>query len=148
MATRNVFGWQRPCYLLGEGYASSFKELMEETEWEKYGTGNYEKCANCMVHSGYEATAVDDTFSNPIKALMVAVRGIKTEGEMAPEIDLSNQRSADYVHDKLVGDFITRLEAEDAKHNGDLKESRVKKGTINAKNKSKQPRSETGVRAA
>ena len=148
MATRNVFGWQRPCYLLGEGYASSFKELMEETEWEKYGTGNYEKCANCMVHSGYEATAVDDTFSNPIKALMVAVRGIKTEGEMAPEIDLSNQRSADYVHDKLVGDFITRLEAEDAKHNGDLKESRVKKGIINAKNKSKQPRSETGVRAA
>jgi hopanoid biosynthesis associated radical SAM protein HpnH len=40
MPTRNVFGWQRPCYLLGEGYANSFRELMEETEWDKYGTGN------------------------------------------------------------------------------------------------------------
>src|SRR3546814_11138318 len=59
--TRNVFGWQRPCYLLGEGYASSFKELMEETDWDGYGTGNYEKCANCMVHCGYEPTAVTDT---------------------------------------------------------------------------------------
>jgi hopanoid biosynthesis associated radical SAM protein HpnH len=53
MPTRNLFGWQRPCYLLGEGYAKTFRELLEETDWEKYGTGNYEKCANCMVHSGY-----------------------------------------------------------------------------------------------
>ena len=58
--TRNYFGWQRPCYLLGEGYAKTFKELMEETDWDAYGTGNYEKCADCMVHSGYEATAVVD----------------------------------------------------------------------------------------
>ena len=56
--TRTFFGWQRPCYLLGEGYAKTFKELMEETDWDKYGTGNYEKCADCMVHSGYEASAV------------------------------------------------------------------------------------------
>ena len=49
--TRTVFGWQRPCYLLGEGYAQTFKELMEETDWDAYGTGNYEKCADCMVHS-------------------------------------------------------------------------------------------------
>ncbi len=62
--TYNVFGWQRPCYLLGEGYAASFKELMEETTWERYGTGRYEKCADCMVHCGYEASAVDDTFSS------------------------------------------------------------------------------------
>jgi hopanoid biosynthesis associated radical SAM protein HpnH len=54
--TRNVFGWQRPCYLLGEAIAASFRELMDETDWDAYGTGNYEKCANCMVHSGYEAT--------------------------------------------------------------------------------------------
>ena len=54
--TRTVFGWQRPCYLLGEGYAATFRELMEETDWDAYGTGNYEKCADCMVHSGYEAT--------------------------------------------------------------------------------------------
>jgi hopanoid biosynthesis associated radical SAM protein HpnH len=46
--TRNFFGWQRPCYLLGEGYAKTFKELMEETDWDAYGTGNYEKCADCM----------------------------------------------------------------------------------------------------
>ena len=59
--TRTVFGWQRPCYLLGEGYTKTFKELMEDTEWEKYGTGNYEKCADCMVHCGYEASAVTDT---------------------------------------------------------------------------------------
>src|SRR5581483_2716326 len=45
--TRTVFGWQRPCYLLGEGYAKTFKELMEDTAWERYGTGNYEKCADC-----------------------------------------------------------------------------------------------------
>ncbi len=63
--TRTVFGWQRPCYLLGEGYAASFKELMEETDWDSYGTGNYEKCADCMVHCGFEATAVEDAFKHP-----------------------------------------------------------------------------------
>ena len=64
--TRNVFGWQRPCYLLSEGYADSFRALLEETDWESYGTGNYEKCANCMVHCGYEATAVADTLAHPL----------------------------------------------------------------------------------
>ena len=56
--TRTVFGWQKPCYLLGEGYAKTFKELMEDTNWDNYGVGNYEKCADCMVHSGFEASAV------------------------------------------------------------------------------------------
>src|SRR5205814_2311389 len=70
--TRNIFGWQRPCYLLGEGYTKSFKELMEETDWDSYGTGNYEKCAQCMVHSGYEATAVVDSVHNPLKAAMIS----------------------------------------------------------------------------
>ena len=65
--TRTVFGWQRPCYLLGEGYAKTFKELMEETDWDKYGTGNYEKCADCMVHCGYEASAVTDTVQAPVE---------------------------------------------------------------------------------
>jgi hopanoid biosynthesis associated radical SAM protein HpnH len=61
----NIFGWQKPCYLLQEGYADSFRELMDETVWENYGhaSGN-PKCANCMVHSGYEASAVDHTFSS------------------------------------------------------------------------------------
>lgn len=85
--TRNVFGWQKPCYLLvGEGYASSFRELIEETEWKKYGTGVNPKCADCMVHSGYEATAVNDTFRNPLKALKVVLRGPRTTGPMAPEV--------------------------------------------------------------
>jgi hopanoid biosynthesis associated radical SAM protein HpnH len=64
MPTYNIFGWQKPCYLLQDGYSDTFKELMESVEWNKYGTesGNA-KCANCMVHSGYEASAVDHTFS-------------------------------------------------------------------------------------
>ncbi len=65
MPTYNVFGWQKPCYLLQDGYADTFAELMESTQWDQYGTesGN-PKCANCMVHSGYEASAVDDTFTS------------------------------------------------------------------------------------
>ncbi len=63
--TYNVFGWQKPCYLLQEGYTPTFKQMMEETEWDNYGraSGN-PKCADCMVHCGYEASAVDDTFSS------------------------------------------------------------------------------------
>ncbi len=63
--TFNMFGWQRPCYLLQEGYAATFRELMDKTVWENYGkkSGN-EKCRDCMVHCGYEATAVDHTFSS------------------------------------------------------------------------------------
>ncbi len=61
--TYNVFGWQKPCYLIQDGYVSSFRELMEETAWEQYGTGRNEKCRDCMVHCGYEASAVEDTFS-------------------------------------------------------------------------------------
>ena len=101
-----------------------------------------------MVHSGYEATAVDDTFSNPLKALMVAVRGIKTEGEMAPEIDLSSQREADYVHDELVGDFMTRLEEEDSKHGGDLKKTRVRAAMTPNNSSGGGSSSESDVRAA
>ena len=65
MPTYNIFGWQKPCYLLQDGYADTFKELMEATAWHEYGTesGN-PRCANCMVHSGYEASAVNDTFSS------------------------------------------------------------------------------------
>jgi hopanoid biosynthesis associated radical SAM protein HpnH len=62
--TYNVFGWQKPCYLLQEGYTKTFRELMELTEWDQYGTGRNEKCADCMVHCGYEASAVEDTFGS------------------------------------------------------------------------------------
>jgi hopanoid biosynthesis associated radical SAM protein HpnH len=65
MPTYNLFGWQKPCYLLQEGYADTFAELMRDTEWDSYGraSGN-PKCANCMVHSGYEASAVNHTFAS------------------------------------------------------------------------------------
>src|SRR5437660_3403316 len=100
--TRNVFGWQRPCYLLGEGYARTFRELMDETDWDAYGTGHYEKCANCMVHSGYEASAVQDAVRHPLKALAVGLRGVRTEGAMAREIPLAHQRPAQYVFSRHV----------------------------------------------
>ncbi|MCG3202641.1 MAG: 7-carboxy-7-deazaguanine synthase [Gammaproteobacteria bacterium] len=87
--TRNVFGWQKPCYLLvGEGYAPTFEALMQETEWDRYGTGRNPKCANCMVHCGFEATAVNDTFAHPLKAAKVALFGPDTDGPMAPELPI------------------------------------------------------------
>jgi hypothetical protein len=107
--TRNVFGWQRPCYLLGEGYAKSFSELMETTDWDSYGTGNYEKCADCMVHSGYEATAVVDAVKHPLKTLRVAMRGPRTEGPMAPEIPLEGARPAEFVFSRHVQDKMATL---------------------------------------
>ncbi|MEQ9448393.1 MAG: adenosyl-hopene transferase HpnH, partial [Rhodospirillaceae bacterium] len=106
--TRNVFGWQKPCYLLGEGFVGSFRELMETTDWESYGTGNYEKCANCMAHCGYEPTSVVDTVNRPLKALRVFMRGVDTDGPMAPEIPLEGQRPAEYVFEKQVQDFVSQ----------------------------------------
>jgi hopanoid biosynthesis associated radical SAM protein HpnH len=111
--TRNVFGWQRPCYLLGEGYAKTFKELMEETDWGAYGTGHYEKCADCMVHSGYEATAVVDSVRHPWKVLQVALGGVRTRGEMAPEIPLDRQRPAEEVLSRHVAEAMARLSRRD-----------------------------------
>ncbi len=107
--TRTVFGWQRPCYLLGEGYAATFRELMEETDWDSYGTGNYEKCADCMVHCGYEATAVDEAFRHPARALAVALRGIRTKGPMAPEIPLNAQRPAEYFFSRHVEQKLSEI---------------------------------------
>ncbi|MBZ5497319.1 MAG: adenosyl-hopene transferase HpnH [Acidobacteriia bacterium] len=65
MPTYNLFRWQKPCYLLQDGYAETFAELIDQTEWHNYGaeSGN-PKCANCMVHCGYEASAVNDTFGS------------------------------------------------------------------------------------
>ena len=101
--TRNVFGWQKPCYLLvGEGYTNTFQELIETTEWDKYGTGNNPKCANCMVHSGYEATAVDDTFRHPLNALKVSLFGPKTDGPMAPELPIKYKDEESPPSIKLV----------------------------------------------
>src|SRR6266480_3513707 len=113
--TRTVFGWQRPCYLLGEGYAQTFKELMEETDWDSYGVGNYEKCANCMVHCGFEATAVIDTFKRPLTALGVMLRGVRTDGPMAPEIPLDRQRPAKFVFSSHVERKLAAIRSGKAK---------------------------------
>lgn len=83
MPTYNLFGWQKPCYLIQEGYCETFAELMEATAWEKYGaaSGN-PKCVDCMVHSGYEATAVAQTFGSVrglVRAARVTLAGL---GEM------------------------------------------------------------------
>jgi hopanoid biosynthesis associated radical SAM protein HpnH len=117
---RTVFGWQRPCYLVGEGYAKTFKELMEETDWDAYGTGNYEKCADCMVHSGFEATAVMDTVAHPLKALGVSLRGPKIEGAFSKDIPLDKQRPAEYVFSRHV-----EIKLEEIKHSANSKNARA-----------------------
>jgi hopanoid biosynthesis associated radical SAM protein HpnH len=111
MPTRNVFGWQKPCYLLGEGYVKTYKELMETTDWDSYGTGRYEKCANCMAHCGYEPTAAHASISNPLDALWVALRGVRTKGAMAPEISIERQRPAEFVFSRHVQEMLDQIHA-------------------------------------
>jgi hopanoid biosynthesis associated radical SAM protein HpnH len=85
--TYNIFGWQRPCYLLSdEGYAPTYRSLIEDTEWERYGVGRNPRCDNCMAHCGYEGTAVNDAFRHPLKALVVSLRGPRVSGPMLPEL--------------------------------------------------------------
>ena len=69
----SIFGWQRPCYLLSDGYVGSYQELLETTEWENYGRGRNPKCANCMAHCGYEPTAVMSTMGSIRESLRAAV---------------------------------------------------------------------------
>ena len=84
--TRNIFGWQRPCYLLEDGrFAPSFMELIEETEWQKYGVGCNPKCGQCMLHSGFEPSAVNDMIKHPLKALWLSLRGPRTDGPLAAD---------------------------------------------------------------
>ncbi len=109
--TRTVFGWQKPCYLLGEGYAKTFKELMEDTAWDDYGVGNYEKCKDCMVHSGFEASAVTDIMKNPLKAMAVNLRGVRTTGPMAPDLSRENERPAQYVFSSHVEKMLAEVKA-------------------------------------
>lgn len=87
--TYNIFGWQKPCYLLvDEGYEKTYKGLMENTQWENYGVGLNPKCDNCMAHCGYEGTAVEDTFAHPLKALKSMVRGPRLSGDFAEELPI------------------------------------------------------------
>ncbi len=87
--TYNIFGWQRPCYLLSdEGYAPSYRSLLQDTRWDQYGVGRNPKCDNCMAHCGFEGTAVEDAFAHPIKSLQAALRGPRGTGPMAPELPI------------------------------------------------------------
>ena len=72
----STLGWQRPCYLMSDGYASSYRELIETTEWEKYGRGRDPRCANCMAHCGYEPTAVLATTRSLRQSLRAFVASI------------------------------------------------------------------------
>jgi hopanoid biosynthesis associated radical SAM protein HpnH len=108
---RTIFGWQRPCYLLNEGYAKTFKELMETTDWDSYGVGNYEKCADCMVHCGFEPSAVNHAVKNPLAALKVALFGVRTEGAFAPDIPIDKQRPAEYAYEGQVEQRLSEIVA-------------------------------------
>jgi len=123
---RTVFGWQKPCYLVGEGYVKTFKELMETTDWDKYGTGKYEKCADCMVHCGFEATAVMDTVAHPLKALKVSLKGARTTGAFAKDIPLDKQRPAEYVFSRHV-----EIKLEDIKRAGTGKKVQTSAAALN-----------------
>jgi hopanoid biosynthesis associated radical SAM protein HpnH len=72
--TRNIFGWQKPCYLIEDGYEATYRDLIKNTDWSKYGVGRDVRCTHCMLHSGFEPTAVMDSAKNPLKALKVYVR--------------------------------------------------------------------------
>ena len=87
MPAYNIFGWQKPCYLMQDGYADTYAELLRETKWENYGgeSGN-PKCANCMVHSGYEASAVNHTFGS-LGGLVATVRAMVFNKYDDPDID-------------------------------------------------------------
>jgi hopanoid biosynthesis associated radical SAM protein HpnH len=118
--TYNVFGWQRPCYLLSdEGYASSYKSLIEDTEWGKYGIGNNAKCNNCMAHCGFEGTAVNDAFRHPLKALLTSLRGPRVSGPMAPDLALNLEGAAAPAVSE-VAISVDAIKRSDRKIEGDL----------------------------
>ena len=118
MPLRCVFGWQKPCYLLCEGYAKTFKELIDDTDWDKYGVGKYEKCQDCMVHCGFEGTAVIDSIKHPHKLIPLAVRGVKTSGPLKPDIDTSHQRPAEFVFSRHVEQKLAEIRAAKKKPEG------------------------------
>jgi len=113
MPLRTVFGWQKPCYLVGEGYVQTFAELMEGTDWGQYGVGKYEKCSNCMVHCGFEGTAATDSIRHPLKMFKIGRDGVRTEGPMAADIDLTNARPAQDVFSNHVERELDRIKTAD-----------------------------------
>lgn len=80
--------------MVNEGYAKSYKELIDDTEWDNYGVGKNPKCDNCMAHCGFEGTAVNDSFKNPLKLLGLSINGgPKTDGPMSPDLPIMYDQS-------------------------------------------------------
>ena len=102
--TYNVFGWQKPCYLLDEGYCATFQELIESTKWESYGhTSGNPKCTDCMVHSGYEPSAVEATFGS-LRGLLATARLVLFPNRTTEQKEL---------HNKLINEPIVNDESAD-----------------------------------
>ena len=102
LPTYCIFGWQKPCYLLQDGYVDTFQELMETTEWERYGrkSGNH-ACQQCMVHCGYEPSAIDHTFSG-VGGLVATVRSMLFPLYQDPEAERLLAEEAKKPHGPLV----------------------------------------------
>lgn len=112
--TRNVFGWQKPCYLLvGEGFAKTYQQMVDEVDWSRWGVGRNPKCTNCMVHCGFEPTAVNDAFANPIKAAWVALRGPRVDGPMVSDPVMQFEVSAQLPVQVSTGSAQEQAPAED-----------------------------------
>jgi hopanoid biosynthesis associated radical SAM protein HpnH len=120
--TYNIFGWQRPCYLLSdEGYAPSYRSLLEDTAWDRYGVGRNPRCNNCMAHCGFEGTAVDDAFAHPIKALTAALRGPRVTGPMAAELPIVYDDREQQVAAAVAVTEVRRVHREsDGRHSARL----------------------------
>jgi hypothetical protein len=99
---------------------------MATTDWDSYGTGRYEKCANCMAHCGYEPTAANESMTRPWSAVWTAIRGVRTDGPMAPEIPLDRQRPANFVHSHHVETTLAKVRRKDAS----IKASESKTSTL------------------
>ncbi len=112
--TYNIFGWQKPCYLLQDGYVDSFEELMKQTPWDRYGraSGN-PACQQCMVHCGYEPTAVDHTFSS-LGGLAATVKAMAFSRNADPGAAAQLEQEALRPHGPLVQLGI-KVEAKAAK---------------------------------
>jgi hopanoid biosynthesis associated radical SAM protein HpnH len=93
--TYNIFGWQKPCYLLDEGYVETFQELLDTTNWDAYGraSGN-PQCRNCMMHCGYEPSAVSETFGS-LRGLMQAARSVMFPSRRLPDSALPASSSTE-----------------------------------------------------
>ena len=123
MPTYSIFGWQKPCYLLQDGYADTFAELMESVEWSNYGTesGN-PRCANCMVHSGYEASGVNYTFGS-LKGMAQTVKAMLFDSykdDQAMKLLNDWRPASNHEHLVQIGSGIASHEAEVVNHEASL----------------------------